>query len=56
VMINRLPADRVEELLNLMRKRIKDKNVKTKVPPPGKNRIRKKRADKMLFSGPCNQP
>lgn len=55
VMINRLPADRVEELLNLMRERIKDKSVKTKVPLPGKNRIRKKRADKMLFTGPGYQ-
>ena len=54
VMINRLPADRVEELLDLMRKRIKDKSVKTKVPLPGKNRIRKKRADKMLFTGLVN--
>src|SRR5882724_10436827 len=46
VMINRLPADRVEELLDVMRERIKHKSVTTKVPLPGRNRIRKKRADK----------
>jgi transcriptional regulator with XRE-family HTH domain len=51
VMINRLPAERVEELLNLMKERIKDKSLKPEVPLPGKNRIRKKRADKMLFNG-----
>jgi len=54
VMINRLPADRVEELLDVMRERIKHKSVTTKVPLPGRNRIRKKRADKMLFTGLVN--
>lgn len=55
VMINRLPADRVEELLNLMKERIEDKSVKPDVSLPGKNRIRKKRADKMLFTGLSHQ-
>jgi hypothetical protein len=55
VMINRLPAERVEELLNLMRERIRDESVKPEVPLPGKNRIRKKRADKTLFTGPGEQ-